>query len=213
MLNIGKVGRNMTLTGSLLLSLVGCGDSAAARIAEQKAARAADEIRLSQEADKLIRSCQAESNSGTTEGIDSLSRCVEEGAKKKYPDNCQYYDNTRWHSLMGAEAPSKCDMRFQSLVMKGKEELIDKANIPPEETADIARFKRAAVETYESCDNGHLNTASGKEAFKECVVNRHQFKFPGCTFIPNQIVDCKRLFSREVIAGVEPYIQNAQEIK
>lgn len=201
MLNIGKVGRSITLAGSLFLSSLGCGgESRAAKLAAIKA----DDVLLSQAANKLIDSCKA-----NTKGLDSFSKCVDAGVKPNYPASCTYFITRPFRYSKELMYPSECEERFRLIIGGVKGQIIYEAKRPPEEVADIARFERAAAETYKSCDKGHLKTPDGRDAFKHCVVNNYQRNFPGCAYMPNQIFGCDTLFSREVIAGVEPYIQNA----
>lgn len=214
MFKVGNVTRSIAATGSLLLSLAGCGESKSVRFAQERAARLADEAGLRQAADKLLGSCHTGKNLTKEAEVDSFAKCIEDGIEAAYPASCtKYYDTKDVPTSMGIMYPSECKMRFRVFVADGKWDLID-AGISAEEAADKARFKRAATEIYESCDKGHLDTAKGRKEFTNCVGAQYKFQFPGCIFydtsVPFGMSDCERGFTREVVAGAKTYMQEAQ---
>lgn len=215
MFKVGNVGRSITAAGSLFLSALGCGgESRAARFAQERAARLADEVGLHKAADKLLSDCSAVLDLSKKEAADSFKKCVDKGTKAAYPASCtQYYDTKPVRTQMGLY-PSSCELKYQVFVTDGEWRLIDTASMSPEEAADKARFKRAATRIYESCDKGHLDTAKGRKEFTNCVGAQYKFQFPGCIFydtsVPFGMSDCERSFTREVAAGVEPYIRDVQ---
>lgn len=129
MFKVGNVGRSITAAGSIFLSALGCGgESRAARFAQEKAARLADEAGLRQAASGLLHRCHKGKNLAIQADVDSFSKCVEEGTKAAYPASCrQYYDKQRVRTSMGTMYPSECELKYQTFVTTGEDHFIRSA--------------------------------------------------------------------------------------